>query len=812
MPDRACRLVVPLTLVLAVVAGAGSASAQGVPRTPWGHPDLQGIWSSATITPFERSAEFAGKEFLTKEEAAEFERQTRERANRDRRDGGAEADVARAYNDFWWDLGTKVVPTRRTSLVVDPPDGRIPPLTPEAQKRLNALAEARKLRGPADHPEDRNLWEQCITRGVPTVHLPQPYNNNYQIIQTRDHVVILAEMIHDARIIPIDGRPHLPGTIRQLMGDSIGRWEGDTLVVDTTNFTGRTAYRGTTDKLRLIERFTRSAPDVLTYRVTIDDPTTFTRPWTVELPAVPSDGAIYEYACHEANYGLEGILRGHRAEEKRTPTSSWFGVTLPANDRDPHLPVVNVSSVSPAAVRVPPGEERHRALEGASVRKDVETIIGFSKQSRAAGDRVWGRVTGFPAAKHTIEWVAKEFTAAGLSDVAVQEYPASAPMWWSRSWQVRLLGDDKFGPGSKDVEFASAIPTSGSQISGGVLTGSLVHVGRVTDPLTDVEVKGKIAVQHLKPVAGAYSDRGRVTERARELQKRGALAVVNVIEQAGNMLVRDFGNCGIPCFNVGAADGAFLEAAMERAQSAGVAGDLRLELRLQSEMVNGLVGHNAIGVIAARPGAALAAENLIINAHADGWFDAAGDNADGLAVLVAMARHFAQPENRLDRALVFVASGGHHSTGLNGPANLVKMNAALTAKTALVLNLEHVAQLLIPSSTWMVQPTEQPMNFGISNQSPFLVDVGKRGMERYGFKLNPVFTANVPGDLGGYQSLGVPRVQAIHSGPMYHTSGDVLDTISGPGLERAARFFSFFVSEVARTARTQIDPPKSTAR
>ena len=325
MPYRACRLVVPLTLVSALVIGSGRASAQGVPRTPWGHPDLQGIWSSATITPFERPAEFAGKEFLTKDEAAEFERRTVERTNRDRRDGGAEADVARAYNDFWWDVGTRVVPTRRTSLVVDPPDGRIPPYTPEAQKRLDAAAAARKLRGPADHPEDRNLWEQCITRGVPTVHLPQPYNNNYQIIQTRDHVVILAEMIHDARIIPIDGRPHLPSTIRQLMGDSVGRWEGDTLVVETTNFTSRTGYRGTTENLRLIERFTRTAPDVLTYRVTIDDPATFTKPWTVELPAVPSDGEIYEYACHEANYGLEGILRGHRAEEKRaTETTKRF--------------------------------------------------------------------------------------------------------------------------------------------------------------------------------------------------------------------------------------------------------------------------------------------------------------------------------------------------------------------------------------------------------------------------------------------------------------------------------------------------------
>jgi hypothetical protein len=309
-------LIVSLTIGIAALS-ASAVSAQMVPRTSWGHPDLQGVWSAATITPFERPAELAGKEFLTKEEADAFERRTFDSSNRDRRDGGADADVARAYNEFWWDRGSKVVPTRRTSLVIDPPDGKVPPFTPEAQQRINAAAEVRKTRGPADHPEDRNLWEQCITRGVPIVMLPQPYNNNYQIIQTRDHVIILAEMIHDARIVPIDGRPHLPGTIRQLMGDSIGHWEGDTLVVETTNFTNRTNYRGSTENLRLIERFTRTAENVLTYRVTIDDPATFTRPWTVELPAVPSDGEIYEYACHEGNYGLEGILRGHRAEEKR---------------------------------------------------------------------------------------------------------------------------------------------------------------------------------------------------------------------------------------------------------------------------------------------------------------------------------------------------------------------------------------------------------------------------------------------------------------------------------------------------------------
>jgi len=297
-------------------AGATTAKPT-VLRTSWGHPDLEGVWSTATITPFERPVEMAGKAFLTEAEAAEFEQQTLARTNRDRRDGGADADVARAYNDFWWDSGTAVVPTRRTSLVIDPPDGRIPALTDAAQKRLDATAAARKLRGPADNPEDRNLWERCITRGVPTVMLPQVYNGNYQIVQTPTHVVILAEMIHDARIIPLDGRPHPPSHVREWMGDSVGHWEGDTLVVETTNFTDKFSYRGSSEHMRLVERFSRSAPDVLLYQVMIDDPKTFTKPWTVELPARRSSGLIYEYACHEGNYGLEGILTGARALEKK---------------------------------------------------------------------------------------------------------------------------------------------------------------------------------------------------------------------------------------------------------------------------------------------------------------------------------------------------------------------------------------------------------------------------------------------------------------------------------------------------------------
>ncbi len=197
---------------------------------------------------------------------------------------------------------------------------------------------------------------------------------------------------------------------------------------------------------------------------------------------------------------------------------------------------------------------------------------------------------------------------------------------------------------------------------------------------------------------------------------------------------------------------------------------------------------------------------MIVNAHVDGWFGAAGDNGDGLAVQIALARHFARPENRPARTLVFVASGGHHSTGLNGPQNFVRMNPDLTGRAVLVLNLEHVAQYAFEADPARFQRTEQTMGWGVTNLAPFLVDLTDRGVERYGFRLRPTYSSSVPGDLGRYEPLGVPRVQAIHAGPLYHTTGDVFETISGEGLERAARFSRFFIEGVANASRGEIDP------
>ncbi len=485
-----------------------------------------------------------------------------------------------------------------------------------------------------------------------------------------------------------------------------------------------------------------------------------------------------------------------------TAQSPWFGAPLPTGLSDPHRPILDISSLTPAPAIVPAGEEAHRDLTGAVIRKDLEAIVAYSKADRAH-QKAWGRITGFRAADETHAWVLQQFKAAGMRDAETQTYTATQATWYPKNWSVKLVANATTGTAARDVILESAFPTSGSQLAQGPLRAPLVFVGATTDAaLPDADVKGAIAVQTLHPAAGAFSERTRTTERARELAKRGAVAVLNIVEQAGNMHVRDFSNCGVPCFNLGTDDGRFLTTVLERAKANGAITDLRAEITLDAATLEGLKGHNTIGTIRGRR----EEETVIVNAHADGWFDAAGDNGDGLAVLVALARHFSKPANQPERTLLFVASGGHHGGGMNGPGNLVSMNPQLKGKVVLVLNLEHIAQLRFQNDPFRVEATEQPMGFGISNEAPAIADVAKRGRQRYGFNLRSNFSSSIAGDLGGYAPLDVPRVQAIHSGPMYHTSGDTLDTISTPGLERAARFYAFFISEIAKTDRTALNP------
>ncbi len=299
-----------------VLMPLGAAGQQAVPRTAWGAPDLQGVWDFRSLTPMERPSTLGVQEVFSEEQAAAFSADAIRRRSRDTPTSERAARVAQGdivpYNDFWFDEGTSVT-TPRTSLIVDPADGSIPPLTPEAERAQAARREARQGVGPDEPPiggwvEDLGDGVRC-TRGFNAGPPMQPsaYNNNVQLFQSPGYVVILNEMIHDARVVPLDGRPQPAEAIRLWAGSSRGRWDGDTLVVETTNLRSG-AFRGATDTLRVVERFTRADAGTLTYAVTVDDPATWTRPWVFTVPMARNDAEVFEYACHEGNYGLYNIL------------------------------------------------------------------------------------------------------------------------------------------------------------------------------------------------------------------------------------------------------------------------------------------------------------------------------------------------------------------------------------------------------------------------------------------------------------------------------------------------------------------------
>ncbi len=332
-----CSAIIVCVLLAAGPVGAQTQGAEAerwtAPRTPDGRPDLQGIWTTQTFTPLQRPERFAGQEFLTEEEAAQltevltaegvdplkgsaFARALGEADAEKRRDTTLQTDGTHYDNAMW--LRTqrpKGLSSRRTSLIVDPPDGRIPPRTQEGRQRA---AARRELRG-YDSYANRPLPERCLVwahEGPPMV--PPPYNDIYQIFQSPGYVVLFPEMANNpARIIPTNRQAHLPAGVRQWSGDSLGRWEGDTLVVDTTNFTDRTAFQGSGEALHVVERFTRVDADTILYEFTVDDPTTWERSWSVEIPMVKTDGRLFEYTCHEGNYGMRNTLRGARAADRR---------------------------------------------------------------------------------------------------------------------------------------------------------------------------------------------------------------------------------------------------------------------------------------------------------------------------------------------------------------------------------------------------------------------------------------------------------------------------------------------------------------
>ena len=325
------RVLVSMCVVAGVVSlSALPVAAQTAPRTAWGQPDLRGIWDFRTITPLQRPESLAEQEFLTEEEAANLEQEVLDRnadlANRpalrtevtesvDRGSDGAPG----FYNNFWLDRGTRAVGTRRTSLIIDPPNGRIPDLTASGQRTADAR-RAYRQEHPADSWVDRSAYDRCIlgfNAGPPIT--PGGYNQNLHLFQTPDHVVLVTEMVHTVRVVPLDGRPVLSDDVRQWSGDSRGHWEGETLVVETSNFNDQRGWRGSTTNMKLVERYTRVDADTLDYEFTVIDPETWTSSWTASIPMRRSLNPMYEYACHEGNHSMDGILAGRRAEERAAP-------------------------------------------------------------------------------------------------------------------------------------------------------------------------------------------------------------------------------------------------------------------------------------------------------------------------------------------------------------------------------------------------------------------------------------------------------------------------------------------------------------
>jgi hypothetical protein len=506
---------------------------------------------------------------------------------------------------------------------------------------------------------------------------------------------------------------------------------------------------------------------------------------------------------------LASVIR-FDAQEK----GAWFGTPVPPPMSDPRKPVMKYDDVfAPVPVRFAhrPGKF-DELLDGAALKKDQRKIVGFSLESLEAGDKLWGRRAATPAFMNTLEWTVSELKAAGLKDARVETYAVPAPMWVPQSWEVQVAGDPSFGPGTETVTLQSAFPQPGGATTS--LTAPLIFAGRGTDAdLAGRDVKGKIAVIRIRPEPSLFGSAEQGA--AARLVERGAVGVINAVEGPGNALYFDTRfACGkAPCFMVGGQDGWFLEQVIGKAANAGMLDRLTATLRLASEEKTGLTSGNAVATI---PGQS--AKRIIVNAHADGYFQAGDDNASGLAVLLGLARYLAkQPAPK--HTLMFVASGGHHSPG-NGPAALVAAHPELKDGTLLVINLEHVAYLDIvrgktravnnTGMTWETSVTESAKAVGVTNESPFLVDLWSYAPRCYDVATYLSAGPGVSGDLGGYRSLGVPMTQMIQSGTFYHSSGDVLEAVPAEGMERAARFHAFLIEQADQAPEHLITAGKGT--
>jgi len=489
-------------------------------------------------------------------------------------------------------------------------------------------------------------------------------------------------------------------------------------------------------------------------------------------------------------------------EPARSNTPAWFNLRLPGPQTDPVEGFLDMAHTDLPArpVSFAPGP-LDPMLSGHSIHADVATLVGFSHESRTAGDYLWGRVTGRPAYDRTVAWVAAQLTAGGLRDAHLESFRATdvnLPV----AGEVRLVGNDTMGKGSRDVVLRSAMVGGDGPVNGNV-SAPLLYVGQGLDAdLAGRDLHGKIAVIVSTPDPSLYA--ALPSPRIAQVREAGAVGVVEILVQPGNLqsFDRDRHGCGQQlCFTVGGEDGFFLQNVLGAAAKAGRSVIATLSAR--SETLN----RNISNVVATIPGKT--DRTVIIDAHADGWFGGADDNASGVAVMIALARHFAR-QAKLERTLVFLASAGHHSAGANGVrAFRSAHDGNFVANADLIINIEHPAQSALMrsyierqtdnfGSRMIAASGDLPKQIAVNNRAPFLIDLWRQGVRCFGLDVQRVIDQLLPGDLNSFADLKeIAQTQMIASGGVYHTSGDDLNTVPPAALERAARFYAYFVTQTA---------------